>query len=102
MFAFTVRRVGKPHCWRRAAARRRAVAHIGPEPSGLGSARARSQHAQRLDERLQQIAGLGDPACQRGAIQIDTLAGIDLRLPIERQMVAEISRRHVGQKSGAE
>src|ERR1700733_6346782 len=44
MFSLAILRVGEPHGWWHITTRRSIVAHIGPEPRGLGLACARSQH----------------------------------------------------------
>lgn len=36
-----------------------------------------------------------DPVCKGGAIQLDALAGINLRLPIERQMIGILGHQHL-------
>jgi hypothetical protein len=41
----------------------------------------------RFDQRSQQLAGGADPSGQRRAIEIDSFAGLDLRLSIERKMI---------------
>jgi hypothetical protein len=37
-----------------------------------------------------------NPVCEGGAIQLDTLAGIDLRLPIKRQVIGILGNQHLG------
>ena len=44
MFSLAILRVGEPHSWWHITARRSIVAHIGPEPRGLGLACAGRQH----------------------------------------------------------
>ena len=41
---------------------------------------------QRPPHRLQLIGRLADPGCQRRTIQVQTLAAVNLRLPVQRQM----------------
>jgi hypothetical protein len=41
----------------------------------------------RVHQRREQIACSTHPAGQRGALDLNTLAGVDLRLAIERQMI---------------
>ena len=40
--------------------------------------------------------GVANPVRQRGTIQIDTLAGVDLGLPIQRQMVGIFGHQNLG------
>ena len=44
--------------------------------------------ADGLHQRREQGGRSADPAGQRGAIEIDTFAGIDLRLPVQWNVVA--------------
>ena len=55
----------------------------------------------RIHQRREQLACSTDPARQRGALDRHSLAGIDLRLAIERKMIAELRDQHVGQQSGS-
>ena len=74
------------------------VAHIGPESACFGLAVTGCEHRHgrivgvqlvagehmlldRVDQWSEQIACGADPASQRGARDLDTLAGVDLRLP---------------------
>ena len=78
------------------------IAGIGPEPGGLGPARAGREHADRrvvgedrlgrehmppdgVGQRLQQRGGLSDPVGERGAVEVQPVALEDLALAIERQ-----------------
>jgi hypothetical protein len=54
----------------------------------------------RLDQRRQQPGRLADPIGQRGAVEVDALAPIDARLPVERQMIAVLADQHMGQQPG--
>ena len=47
--------------------------------------------ADRLHQRREQGGRSADPAGQRGAIKIDAFAGIDLRLPVQWNVVASTS-----------
>jgi hypothetical protein len=81
--------------------------HRGHRPiiSGPGAAKARLQHRDRrvigvdllggedvladaVDDRLQQPNRLADPIAQGRAVEVEAVAGIDLALPVERQMIA--------------
>lgn len=90
VLSLAVRRVGEPDCRRIVRTGRTVIADIGPEPSGLGLARARSKHrnrrvvpmqlvrrenvaAQHLDQRNEQAARCADPLSQSRAVQLDAL-----------------------------
>ena len=45
--------------------------------------------------RPQQEGGAADPVGQGRAIELDALARIDLRLPIERQMIGVLGDQHL-------
>ena len=49
-------------------------------------------------QRAQVPGGMADPVRQRGAIQIDALAGVNLRLAIERQMVGIFGHQYLGDR----
>ena len=58
--------------------------------------RGRQNRAQdQLIQRLQPPAGASDPVTQGGTIQVDALAGKDLRLAIERKVVSIFVDQHV-------
>ncbi len=80
----------------------RSSRHVGPDPRGLGSARARGLHldrrvigkdrrtpqhmaADRIGQRLQQGCRLADPVAERRAVQVDALALEDLALGDTRE-----------------
>jgi hypothetical protein len=115
MLALAVGRVAIEHSGRPDAAMRPLVPEIDPEPAGLRLAAPRRQHrdgrvvgvqlfgrhdvlADRLDERLHQPDGLADPKGERRAVELDTLAGIDAGLAVERQVVAILADQHVREK----
>ena len=52
----------------------------------------------RVDQGREQLTGSTYPTCQRGALNLNSLASVDLRLAIERQMIAELRDQHVGQQ----
>src|ERR1700733_6179364 len=52
----------------------------------------------RIHQRAEQIAGAADPAGQRRAGDIHALAGVNLRLPVQWQVIAELGNDDVGQK----
>ena len=92
------------------------VARIRPELAGLGAAAARVEHRcrglvgkqrarafERLQEPLvhgpEEEGGAPDPVGQRRAVEADALAGKDLRLPVERQVVGVFGDEHLRDES---
>jgi hypothetical protein len=86
---------------------RSRIAQVDPLPTGLGPARAGSQHRHRrvvgveyaaghhvagdqLAEGLEQPGEMAEPFGKLAAIDIDAAANIDLGVPVERKMVAEL------------
>lgn len=69
--------------------RRAGLVH--EEPLGAPEMRA---HPVR--DRPEVERGAPGPVSQRGAVELDALAAVDARLPIERQMVAELGDQHMG------
>ena len=80
------------------------VAHIGPEAGRPGLATSRRKHRDwrvvgvklvaceyvllnRIHQRREQLACSTDPARQRRTLNRNPLAGIDLRLAIERKRI---------------
>ena len=51
---------------------------------------------QPLVQRPQVPGGAADPVGQRRAIEIDALAGVDLGLPIQRQVIGIFGHQHLG------
>jgi hypothetical protein len=51
---------------------------------------------QRIEDARQFIGCPTDPVSQCGAVEIDALAGHDLGLPIERQMIGIFGNQHMG------
>ena len=51
-----------------------------------------------LDQGAEQDVALPDPIGQEGAFQGESATGEDGALPIERQMITELARQHVGQE----
>ena len=115
MLPFPISREAIPRCRRRRAAPGALVAGIGPEPGGLGSARAGRQHPDRrvvgedrlgrehvppdgVGQRLQQGGGLADPVGERGAVEVQPLAFEDLALAVERQVVGVLADQHMGEQ----
>ena len=102
MFATTVRAVEVGGRRRRRAEERPIVAHVNPQPTGLGPTQPWSQHrdsrvvavdllcgedvaADRRHDRIEQPGRLANPVAQGRAVQFDPLAGVDLALTIQRQ-----------------
>jgi hypothetical protein len=46
-------------------------------------------------QRTQVPGGMTDPVRQRGAIQIDALPGVNLGLPVQRQMIGIFGHQHL-------
>lgn len=102
--------------WRRSAPWP-LVTRIDPKPPGLRSSAAwiEDRHwrvvgeqmiggehvlAQAIVQRLEPPARAADPAGESRALQFDTVAGEDLRLPIERSVVAVFADQHLGEQRG--
>jgi len=97
------------------------IGGISPELTGLGAPAAgiKHRHGRFIGEQfgpLPELAkepfvqwtqvprGMADPVCQRRTIQIDALAGVDLGLPVQRQVVGifrhqDLSHRGLGRQS---
>ena len=117
MFSLAVRSVGEPKCWRRVLACRAILADVGPQAGRSGLAHAWSQHRHRrivgvdlfvrqhvaanlVHQGSEQMAGRAHPVGQCGAVQIDTVAGEDLRLAIQGKVVGVLGEPDMGQKIG--
>ena len=116
MLALAIRRVGEPHRRRCCVSRRTVVAHIRPQPSGFCFAISRRQHRnrrvvgvqlgraqhvtpQRFHQRREQPARAAHPVRQRRAFQLHAFARVNLRLAIQRQVIAIFRDQHVRQQS---
>jgi hypothetical protein len=55
---------------------------------------------QRGDEGSKQRTALTDPAGQGRPFQIDTLAGVNVALPVQRQMIAVFGHENMRQQAG--
>ena len=53
----------------------------------------------QLDQRAQQPRDVAEPFGELAAIDVETAAGVDLGLPIERKVVAELGDRDVGEEA---
>ena len=93
------------------------VAHKRPQPTGLGLAAARIEHgdggvvgvqraaggyvpADRLGEGSEQEGQAPHPFGHHRPVQIEAAAGIDVALAIERDVIAELGDRHMGEQLG--
>jgi hypothetical protein len=91
------------------------VAQDSPQIAGLGSAPARIEHgrpglvheqaarllhhdAHALDQRREVEGDRSHPVRQNGAIDEDAMPGQNLRLTIERHVLAELGNRHLRQQ----
>src|SRR5258707_11346480 len=52
-------------------------------------------------QRLQPPASAADPVCQGRAIDLDTLPGEDLALPVKRQVIAVFGAQDMREKTGS-
>jgi hypothetical protein len=92
------------------------IGGIGPELAGLGPATAGIEdgrggliceqpgqfpepHQETLMQRAQMPGSMTDPVCQRRPVQIDALAGINLGLAIQRQVVGIFGHQNLGDRS---
>ncbi len=57
--------------------------------------------ANGFNQQCEQIACGADPTGERGAVEVDALSAVDLRLPVERKRVGVLGDQHVGQKTGS-
>ena len=94
------------------------VAHIGPQPARAALASGEHRHgrvvgvdafgredvlADLIDQRHQRRRARADPVGQRRGVEIDAFVGIDVALPVERQMRPVLGEQDLGQelRSGA-
>ena len=116
MLALAIRGLLEEHGWRLRAAGWSIIPDIRPQPSGLGLAFSRRQHryrhvvgmqlggrhdirTQSLDQRGEQGGTAADPVGQRGAFNLDTVAGVDLGLPVQGQRIAVLGDQHMAQQT---
>jgi hypothetical protein len=105
MFSATVGREDEPYRRRDRIGARMAITHIGPEPAGLRPSVAGCAHRNGsvvgmkpcarkhmatycLCEWVEQGSRSAAPSCKHGAVDTDTFAGVDLRLPVQRRVIA--------------
>jgi len=116
--ALAVGRVEIGRCRRADALPAPVVAGVHPQPAGPGLAGARRQHRDRrvvgmdlvgceymradvVDQRLEQPADLADPVRHGRAVEFDAFAGVDFRLPVEREVVDVLGHQHMREQAGA-
>ena len=114
MLAATVGAVEVGSGGSRLARERAVVAHVDPQAPGLGSSKSRRQHrhggvvavdllggedvlADRRRDRIEQPGRLANPVGQRRAVEFDAVAGVDLGLTIEREVIAVLRHQQVCQ-----
>jgi hypothetical protein len=114
MLTFTVGRVKEQSRRRPRASEWPLIADVGPQPARLGLAGARGQDrhrrvvdvqsvagedvsGERVDQRLQRRRRRPDPAGQGRGLQADPVAGEDLGLTIERQMIVVLRHDDMSQ-----
>lgn len=59
------------------------------------------QFADMLGQRLQQCRRAPNPVAERGAVQINPFAGVDLGLPLKRQVITIFADQHVRHEAGS-
>src|ERR1039458_3040161 len=116
MLALAIFRVREPDGRRSIFSRGPVIAHIGPKPArfGLATARCKYRHRRivgvklgssehmllnRIDQRSEQLTCSAYPARQSRPLNLNSLASINLRLAIERQMICKFRNQHVSQQA---
>ena len=62
--------------------------------------RRHDMRADRIDQETHQPRRLPDPVRQGRAVEVDPVAGVDLSLAIQREMIAVFRHQHMRQKPG--
>ena len=118
VLAAAIWRVAVEHRRRGRPGERSIVARIDPQSTRLGSPSPGGEHGHRrvvrvqplgchhvpgqgIDQGAHQGGGLADPGGHRGTFQFDTVPGVDLALPIQRQVVGVFRNQHMGQQARA-
>jgi hypothetical protein len=118
MLRLAVGRVAVEGGGRRRGPERAFVAHGGPQPSGLGSASAGIERRNRRVVGVQRRAGanvpfdpraqgfeqrgeMAHPARHDGPVDRNALAGVDVGLTMQRQMIAELRHGDMGEQRRA-
>ena len=100
----------------RGSAERPIIANVDPQPTGFGPTQAGCEHRHRgvvgVDllggedvppdpryHRIEQPGRLSDPIGQRRAVEFEPLAGVNLALAIERQMVAVLRHQQMCERA---
>ena len=116
--SFPGRRIAIERRRRIGAGGRTIIPHVHPQPAGLGLAPPRIEHrhrrvvgvdlrrrdhvaADQLGQRRHQPGDAADPIGERRALQVDALPGVDLRLPVQRQVIEVLRDRDVGEQARA-
>ena len=116
MFALAIRRVGEPNGGCGVVACRAVIAHVSPEPARLRLPVARSEDrhgrvicvqlrgtenvtAYSINQRREQFAGGSNPPGQRGAIEFDSLPGVNLCLAIEGAAIGILRDQDMGKQT---
>jgi hypothetical protein len=55
--------------------------------------------AHGFDQRCEEFACGSDPSGERGAVEVDSFTGIDLRLAVERLMIGVLRDQHVSEQA---
>ncbi len=94
------------------------VAHVHPQPPGLGRAATRVEHRHRrivgmqlggaehvalegANQRIEQVEALAHPFGERRAFQLDAFSGVDLRLAVQGQVIGVLRHQHVCEQARA-
>ena len=116
MLAGPIARVVEHRRRRVAPAERPVVAHIDPGPTGRGLALGQHRHggvvavhalagehmgADQLVERAQQRGAAADLVGERRQAEVDALAGVALRLPVQRLVLPVLLEQHHGEQARA-
>src|SRR5215469_334320 len=116
MIAFAIRRVRKPNRWWIRGPTGPVVANISPQAPGLSLSCPRRQHGywrvvgvqlvavenvtpQYFHQRRHQFARRSYPPGEGRAFQIHSLPSVDLRLPIQRQVIGVLRDQHMRQQA---
>lgn len=67
----------------------------------MQGATAHDVAGERVDQRFEQRCRASYPVGHGGAREVDAFAGIDLRLPVKRQVIGILGDEHVGEEPGA-
>lgn len=71
---------------------------VGTPVVGMKLAGCQHMPAHGIDQRREEITRSTDPTGKRGAIEVDSFAGVDLRLPVQRLMIGVLRYQHMRQQ----